>query len=173
MWIGGSNLSHAKGDNLNMVKYFTLFICFLSLIVLIGCNNQDSTLTLLKLDEETQSIDKITIALAMGNPKYGTTTKTFIKKDDIAQIIEIMHTAIIKNKVKPEDVVDSGISNYLFYIGDEVVYSINFNGDDSTRVWIGSTLYHVEYVDRTPFELYNESSINEVIIDADTKDNLN
>ena len=156
-----------------MKRVFALVIIIICIIAFNGCKKQDNSLKLLNENIDIDSINKVQIALSMGNPKYGARTKTFTMKDEIAKLIEVFNTAIIKGEVEEEDVVDADISNYLFYSNDNVVCRINFNGNDSTRVWISSKLYHVEYTDTTPFQIYNESEINEVITDWKTKDSLN
>ncbi len=146
------------------MKKFIIFAVLVAL-VLSGCGSYSP------LAKKTLGgIDKVQIILAGGNPEYGFKSKVFTKEDEISELVDAVTSATIREKVKDDDIKASNVSKLVFFTKDEVVASISFNGNDSLRVWSENAFYYVAYDKKTPYEIYEESDEEVIIVDQKIKE---
>jgi len=147
-------------------------VCIIGLIVVLfsftGCGHR----SLLEEKMDAETIDKVQIVMFMGDYDRRD-SKIIVDETEIEQLVDTFNTATRGKKVRIVDVVISGNSYYFFYSGDTLVQEVTFNGNDSERARIGDAVhyddnvYYVEYQDKTPYELYNDSPAEVITVDRD------
>ena len=109
-----------------------------------------------------REIDTIQVVLAGGNPAYGSKSKMITDKSEISAFVDAFNNFTVNEDVALDiDIVPP--SYYRLYDGDELIDEFMFNGNDTTAMWIGQYVKFVEYVDKNPFELYENSKVDTII----------
>jgi len=145
-----------------MRKNKIVFILFFVLLTLSSCRSQAF---LLDNHISPDDISQIQVVLAMGNPEYGAESKIITDRNEIENIVNAFNEATIGDEVTDDDFHVAFPSRYYFFIGETIAYQFSFNGNDTERIWIDGNLYWVYYANQSPFELYQESSATQIIVD--------
>ena len=112
-------------------------------------------------------IDRIQVVLAMGNPAYGANSKIITDRGEIQALVEAFNHATLGDRVDFIDVAIAFHSVYYFFGDDTVMHRFVFNANDTERIRLNDNWYWVYYADKTPFELYLESTAPEIVVDED------
>lgn len=147
-----------------MKKIWFMIVILAVACMLYGCNSDK---VLLNDKIKPDDIDKIQIMLAMGNPEYGADSKIITDKDEIREIVDAFNNAAIGSEVKNSDIHVSTPSSYYFYSGNSLIHQFSFNSNDSMRIWRNQKCYYVEYPDKSPYELYQKSNAEIIIVDEE------
>lgn len=137
-------------------------VLLIAIFMLWGCG---SAKALLADKINAAEIDRIQIVLSMGNPVYGAASKIITNRKEIQKMVEAFNHATRGKVVKEGDIGIAFPSSYLFSRDGVVRYEFSFNGNDTQRIWLDGQYYSVEYADDTPFELYQASGAEEIIVD--------
>lgn len=147
-----------------MTKMKFLLVLVLVSFMFSGCS---STKMLLDDTSKLDSIDKVQIALAMGNPEYGAESKIITDKDEIKELVDAFNNAIVGEEVKTGEIYITSIASYYFYSDGSLVQRFIFNGNNTEHIFLDSKCYYVKYPDKTPYELYQQSKAEIITVDEE------
>ncbi|TCT17212.1 hypothetical protein EDC18_101510 [Natranaerovirga pectinivora] len=148
-----------------MKKVITIITLFLIvLVVFTGCSKQQ---LLMSEQLNSNSINKIQVITAMGNPDFGAESKIITNTDEIETFVKTFNSGIIGNKVDEKDIGIGSISYYKFFYNDELIAQFTFNVNDTNVIWFNNNYHYVTYGQnlKTPFELYKNSSADIFVVD--------
>lgn len=108
-----------------------------------------------------ETITQIRIYPVQENPKVERECTVIENAEEIKAFMEIFRGATIQGEVPSEKRIQSGISEYQLYHGDEKLHSYYFNGNDTLQIFVQDKLYYVNYPQKNPYELYLMFKSNE------------
>ena len=149
------------------MKKNNIFLAFVTITILalflFACSNKSLLDKPLRADE----IDKIQIALSMGNPAYGAESKIITDKNEIKELVTTINNATIMNKVNEDNRGIGFPTHYYFYNGETLIQHIIFNEIHTEIVLKDQYYYYVKYTGKTPYELYESSKAEIIIVDLE------
>jgi len=148
-----------------MRKNKMMILLFSVLFILSGCSSSNVPLLDDKINPD--DIDRIQVVLAMGNPDYGADSKIITDRGEIQSMVEAFNYASLGEQATRDDVPPSFNSMYLFFSDDLLIHQFYFNGNYTGLIHLNTTWHFVSYVDRTPFQLYQESIAPVIVVDLD------
>ena len=113
-----------------------------TLFLLSGCINSG--------ENKLSSVNRVEV-------RFGEEVKSTIEEpEDVEQLVVILLKAKRGNLVREESYVLSEPLVYEFYEGDQLVQTVLFNGEDTTRILKGGLCYEVEYEGISVSEWYEK-----------------
>ncbi|MGI6361075.1 MAG: hypothetical protein ACOX05_02060 [Bacillota bacterium] len=143
-----------------------VLVVLLLIVLLLGsaCDRREGMLLSQELKEK--DVAQVQVVLAPGNPLYGSDSKIITDEAELAAMIEAFNGAQIEKEI-PQNELLVGFSSvyYFFDAEDEIIASFTCSVNDSERVYQGDKCYHIIYPAATPFEIYQASQAEIIVVD--------
>ena len=148
-----------------IISIILIIVCTLSIS---ACTTKTRPLA----DLDYNSINKVQVISAMGNPAYGADSKIIVAKQEVENFIITFNSGIVGEKIGDDDILIGFTSKYIFYNDNNEVAQFYFNANNTKVVALENVYYDVKYgkdID-SPYKLYKNSKSSEIVVDIDGKE---